>query len=135
MEIFFYGLFMDQKMLEDKGVHPINPRKGILNNYALKIGNRASLIPADNERVYGIVMTINDEEVLKLYADESVADYIPDKVEIVTETNVRIEAICYILPEEFLQGTNKEYAKKLYDLGKRLNLPHEYLNKIKRNFN
>ena len=62
MEVFFYGLFMDQDILIKKGINPSNPRKGYLNNYTLKIGNRASLIQCKNEKAYGIVMEVNDEE-------------------------------------------------------------------------
>jgi hypothetical protein len=43
MEVFFYGLFMDQEMLRKNGIHPSNPRKGNLNNYALKIGKSSFL--------------------------------------------------------------------------------------------
>lgn len=134
MEVFFYGLFMDKNSLVKKGISPSNPRKGYLNNYTLKIGNRASLIQSKNEKAYGIVMTVNDDEVVKLYAEKSVADYIPEKVEVVTETNEHLIATCYNLPLEILTGTNELYAKSLYELAKKLNFPEEYLNKIGKNY-
>lgn len=31
MEVFFYGLFMDENILAKKGINPSNPRKGYLN--------------------------------------------------------------------------------------------------------
>ena len=92
MEVFFYGLFMDLDILIKNGVSPSNPRKGYLNNYTLKIGNRASLIPCEKEKAYGIIMTINDEEIIKLYAEKSVADYIPEEVKVITETNEYLTA-------------------------------------------
>jgi len=130
MEVFFYGLFMDTDILIKKGINPCNPRKGYLNNYTLKIGNRASLIPCKNEKAYGIVMEVNDKELNKLYSENSVADYIPEKVEIVTESKEHITATCYNLPAKLLSGTNKSYAKSLYELAKKLNFPKEYLVKI-----
>jgi len=132
MEVFFYGLFMDKDILIKNGISPSNPRKGYLNNYTLKIGNRASLIQCKKEKAYGIIMTINDEEIIKLYAEESVADYIPEKVEAVTETNEYLTATCYNLPPELLTGTNELYAKSLYELAKRLNFPIEYLSRIEK---
>ena len=67
MEVFFYGLFMDKDILIKNGISPSNPRKGYLNNYTLKIGNRASLIQCEKEKAYGIIMTVGDEEIIKLY--------------------------------------------------------------------
>jgi Gamma-glutamyl cyclotransferase, AIG2-like len=134
MEVFFYGLFMDKNILVKNGISATNPRKGYLNNYTLKIGNRASLIPSENDKAYGIIMTVNDDEVVRLYAEKSVADYIPENVTVVTETNEHLIATCYNLPPELLTGTNVLYAKSLYELAKKLSFPEEYLNKIRKHY-
>ena len=132
MEVFFYGLFMDQSILEKNGVKPSNPRKGYLNNYTLKIGSRASLIQCKDEMAYGIVMTVDDHAVDRLYSEPSVADYIPEEVSVTTETNDSIAAICYNLPAEALTGTNKSYAISLHQLAARIGFPDPYLEKIRR---
>ena len=132
MEVFFYGLFMDGNILRKNGIRPSNPRKGHLDDYALKIGNRASLIPCKNERSYGIVMSIDKDAVHNLYAEASVADYIPEEVNIVTNTNESIAAICYNLPAESLTGANELYAISLYQLAKKEGFPEDYLDKIKK---
>ncbi len=132
MEVFFYGLFMDGNILRKNGIRPSNPRKGHLDDYALKIGNRASLIPCKNERSYGIVMSIDKDAVHNLYAEASVADYIPEEVNIVTNTNESIAAICYNLPAESLTGANELYAISLYQLAKKEGFPEDYLEKIKK---
>ncbi|MDN5204533.1 hypothetical protein QQ008_24285 [Fulvivirgaceae bacterium BMA10] len=124
---------MDKDILTKNGINPSNPRKGYLDNYTLKIGNRASLVQCKNEKAYGIIMEVNDEEIIKLYAEKSVSDYIPEKVEIVTESNERLIATCYNLPLELLTRTNELYAKSLYELAKKLNFPKEYLDKISKN--
>jgi len=87
MEVFFYGLFMDDTILLKKGIKSSNPRRGYLNDYALKIGNRASLISCKNEKSYGIVMTIDNDAIHNLYTEASVADYIPEKVNIITNVS------------------------------------------------
>ena len=132
MEVFFYGLFMDVTILLKNGIKPSNPRRGYLNDYALKIGNRASLIPCKNEKSYGIVMTIDKDAINNLYAEASVADYIPEEVNIITNTNDSITATCYNLPSESLTGTNVLYAISLYKLAKREGFPDDYLDKIKK---
>ena len=131
MKVFFYGLFMDEDILAKNGIHPSNPRNGYLNHYTLKIGNRASLIPCQNEKAYGVVMEVKDEEIVKLYAEKSVADYVPEEVKVITESNEHLKAICYNLPLELLTGTNASYAKSLHQLAKKLNFPKEYLEKVR----
>ncbi|WP_222984038.1 gamma-glutamylcyclotransferase family protein [Flagellimonas meishanensis] len=134
MEVFFYGLFMDKDLLIRNGVNPLNPRKGYLNNYALKIGNRASLIQSKTEKAYGVIMTLTEEEIAKLYSEKSVSDYVPEKVTIISETNEHITAICYNLPLELLKGKNESYAKSLHRLAEKLNFPKEYLKIIGKNY-
>ena len=134
MEVFFYGLFMDQDILMEKGINPSNPRKGYLNDYTLKIGNRASLIQCENEKAYGLIMEVDDQEIIQLYAEKSVADYVPEKVEVVTESNESLLATCYNLPLDLLTGTNESYAKTLFELAKKLNFPNPYLEKIQNYF-
>lgn len=132
MEVFFYGLFMDVTFLLKNGIKPSNLRRGYLNDYALKIGNRASLIPCKNEKSYGIVMTIDKDAIHNLYAEASVADYIPEEVNIISNTNDFIPAICYNLPSESLTGANELYAISLYKLAKKEGFPDDYLEKIKK---
>lgn len=131
MDIFFYGLFMEASVLLANEIPPSNPRKGYLQDYSLKIGNRASLIPSKGDKAYGIVMTVDEADARRLYAEASVADYIPEPVSIMTETGAAIAAICYNLPPAALAGTNPSYAKALYDLARREGFPDAYLRKIR----
>ena len=98
MEVFFYGLFMDESILRNQGLNPENPRIGYVNDYTLIIGNRASLAPSKGESAFGIVITVDESAVRKLYEEPSVADYIPEEVNIVLENREQITAICYNLP-------------------------------------
>lgn len=130
MEVFFYGLFMDESILEKNGLHPSNPRKCYLPDYTLKIGSRASLIPCDHERSYGLLFSVDEKAIHSLYAEASVADYIPEEVEIVTDSNHAVPAICYNLPASSLSGTNTAYARSLLELAESLEFPESYLEKI-----
>ncbi len=132
MEVFFYGLFMDPNILITNGVAPTNPRSAYLPDYALRIGNRASLISCPGERSYGIVMTVSKPAIQKLYAEASVADYRPEEVKVVTDEGDTIEAICYNLPTELLTGTNESYGQALYKLSRKLGFPKSYLDKIEK---
>lgn len=123
---------MDDTILLKNGIKQSNPRNGYLNDYALKIGDRAILIPCKNEKSYGIVMTIDKDAIHHLYAKGSVADYIPEGVIIITNTNDSIKAICYNLPFESLNRTNELYAMSLYKLAIKKGFPDDYLKKIKK---
>ena len=122
---------MDQGILRKNGLNPSNPRVGYLKDYGLRIGNRASLIPSKGEKAYGIVISVDDEATNKLYAEPSVADYIPEEVEIITTENGAVSAICYNLPANLLTGTNTSYATSLHELASKEGFPEEYLDKIK----
>lgn len=131
MEVFFYGLFMDQDLLLKSGVEPENPRIGFLKDFELKIGNRASLIHSPGSRSYGVLMNCNKEALKRLYSEASVADYLPETVMVYTEDAAPTTAICYNLPPEKISGTNSKYANALYELAKTLDLPDTYLLKIR----
>lgn len=135
MDVFFYGLFMDETILAKNGITFANPRIGYLNHYVLKIGERASLIPSQGERAYGIVITVDDQAIQTLYAEESVADYMPENVNVILESDETIPATCYNLPIELLKGSvNEQYAKALHELASRIGLPNDYLAHIKKMF-
>ena len=91
MEVFFYGLFMGSYYFTAKWNRT---RKGYLNDYTLKIGNRASLIPHKNEKSFRIVVTVNNGAIHNLYAETSVVDYIPEEVDIIVNKHDSIKAIC-----------------------------------------
>jgi hypothetical protein len=77
-------------------------------------------------------MTIDKDAIHNQYAEASVADYIPEEVNIITNTNAPIAAICYNLPSESLTGTNELYALSLYKLAEQEGFPDDYLEKIKK---
>ena len=81
-DVFFYGLFMDVDLLRSKGAHPERPRVGWVEDTRLAIGARAALVPEPGSRAYGVVISLPEEEVQALYADESVSDYAPGPVEV-----------------------------------------------------
>ena len=72
--VFFYGLFMDESLLASKGIIPSVIYSGYVDGYRLRIGNRATLVPALGCRTYGVLMTIGSDEVANLYSDETVAE-------------------------------------------------------------
>ena len=129
--VFFYGLFMDESLLASKGIKPSHTAVGFVDGYRLRIGKRATLVPEQAHRAYGVLMTVGREEATALYSDATVADYIPEPVSVTLPSGVSEPAICYNLPPGKLEGANSAYAKSLLQLAKELGFPDEYLDTIR----
>lgn len=131
IHIFFYGLFMDEDLLHSKGVTPTNLRPALLTGFQLRIGNRATLVPAKSSQVFGLVASLTHGELERLYSEPSVQDYKPEAVLVQLSNADVLPALCFNLPE--LPSTaerNAEYASKLRALAGRLNFPEEYIASI-----
>jgi hypothetical protein len=132
MKVFFYGLFMDEDLLATKGIEPAEARVGFVDGLALRIGERATLVHRPDCRAYGVVMDITQREAAALYAEEGVADYVPEAVIVELPDSTRIEAMCYNLPDDKVAGTNKDYAAALLKVARRLGFPESYLYQIRK---
>jgi hypothetical protein len=130
--VFFYGLFMDVELLLSKGTHPEHPRRACVPGFALRIGQRATLIPNAESSAHGITMELHHAEIEELYSDASVSAYRPEAVLAQLADGSFIPALCFNLvvppaPEE----ANPDYAAKLRDLARRLKLPLGYVDGIR----
>lgn len=133
VDVFFYGLFMDAELLAAKGLRPRDARKARLEGYALRIGERATLVPAEGETAHGLVMALRADELARLYAEPSVADYRSERSEARFDDGTRAEVACYLLGAERAgTGVNRQYAAKLAQLARRLGLPGRYVADIER---
>ena len=132
MKVFFYGLFMDESLLVTKGIEPSEVKIGFVDGYGLRIGERATLVRRPDGCAYGTVMDIAPSDATELYAEASVADYLPEPVTVELMDGTQIEATCYNLPSDKVTGTNKEYAESLLDVATKLGFPDSYLDQIRR---
>jgi hypothetical protein len=131
VRVFFYGLFMDEGLLATKGIEPTESRIGFVNGYALRIGERATLVRRARSRAYGVVMDIAPGEAKELYAEPSVVDYQPEPVIVELLDGTRVAATCYNLPGDKVTGANRKYAESLLDVAARLGFPESYLDQIR----
>ncbi len=131
MKVFFYGLFMDKGLLARNGITPSEAAVGYVDGFGLQIGERATLVRSEGTRAYGIMMEISAVEAKDLYADSSVADYVPEPVIVQLADGSQVDASCYNLPGDQITGTNKGYAEALLGLATELGLPESYLDEIR----
>ena len=128
-EVFFYGLFMDAGVLDAKGVRGTGSRLGIVRGWALRIGQRATIVPAPGKVVHGVVMRMSLRQLERLYAHPSVQMYRPVTVLVsgAAAGAVSLAAITYVLPAPPAPDErNPDYAAKLRTLAERLGFPSDY---------
>ncbi|HEX8651760.1 MAG TPA: gamma-glutamylcyclotransferase family protein [Pyrinomonadaceae bacterium] len=131
IDLFFYGLFMDDALLREKGINPLNRRMASVENFCLIIGARATLVPCANETVHGVVFSLTHTEVDALYAEASVSVYRPEAVSAHLPDGSVIPALCFNLPvPPRITERNPQYAAKLRELAERIGLPLDYVSSI-----
>lgn len=130
--VFFYGLFMDESLLREKGLRPEGRRPACVENFRLVIGGRATLVPSAGEEVHGVIFSLTHEEVDALYSEETVSAYRPEAVCAQTADGTAVPALCFNLPAPPAEDErNPLYASKLRELAARLGLPPSYVSSIR----
>jgi len=128
VDAFFYGLFMDVDILREKQVTPVNPRPAYVEGFALRIGERATLLPSLGARAFGMLISLTHRELSRLYSGPGLEQYRPEAVLVRTFKGELASALCYNLPDAPLpHERNPEYAVHLQAVLRKLNFPPEYV--------
>lgn len=131
IDVFFYGLFMDEMLLQAKGIEPQQRRLAALENFRLMIGERATLIPNPGHIVHGVVFSLTHTEIDSLYAEASVSVYRPEAIMARVPNGETVPALCFNLPAPpVATERNPQYAAKLKAVAARIGLPAEYVKTI-----
>jgi hypothetical protein len=132
VDAFFYGLFMDADLLRSKGLTPRDPELATVNGFALRIGQRAALVPDSSSQVHGVVMSLTLVELDRLYAEPSVREYKPQAVLAELAGGGVTAALCYNLPTPpGANERNPDYVTKLREVGEKVGLPEGYLSSLR----
>ena len=130
-DVFFYGLFMDEQLLRNKGARPADVRHAAVRGFTLRIGVRAALVPDPARTVHGVVMKLSHSDVERLYSETGVAAYKPEAVLATLNDGGTVAALCFNLPQApSPTERNAEYAAKLRALAERIGLPGAYVGSI-----
>lgn len=128
IDAFFYGLFMDVEVLREGGVAPAHPRRAFVEGFALRIGQRATLIPLDGARAYGVIFALTHAELERLYAAPGLDQYRPEAILAQTLEGIPVPALCYNLREAPRPDErNPEYAARLQRVLSTLDFPRDYV--------
>ncbi|HJU43995.1 MAG TPA: gamma-glutamylcyclotransferase family protein [Vicinamibacterales bacterium] len=131
VDVFFYGILMDQELLSAQGVLPLDGRHAVVRDVALRIGQRAALAPAPGQQVHGVVFSLTLADVSRLYDVPSLRAYQPSAVLAELVSGNVVPALCYNLPvPPRPEDRNPEYAAKLKAVAERIGLPKEYVESL-----
>lgn len=128
---FFYGLFMDADILGESQIVPAKPRRAFVDDYALLIGQRATLVPTPGARAYGMVFALTHDELDRLYTGPGLEPYRPEAVIARSLEGEAMPALCYNLreapgPDE----ANPDYAARLRTALGKLDFPPVYIESV-----
>jgi hypothetical protein len=129
IDAFFYGLFMDTAILRASGVtEPANPRRAFVDGFELRIGKRATLVPKEGARTYGMLFALTHAELDLLYAAPGLEAYRTEAILAQPFGDVVTPALCYNLrdPPQAAEW-NEEYASRLQVALAKLGFPEEYV--------
>jgi aspartate racemase len=128
IDVFFYGLFMDVTILRKAGAAPIDPRQAYVDGFQLRIGQRATIVPAAGARVHGMIFAMTQAEIESLYAAPGLELYRPEKVIARPVEGAPIPAVSYVLPgAPRPEERDQEYAERLRRLLEKLGFPEDYV--------
>lgn len=131
IDVFFYGLFMDDALLREKGMNPKDRGMALVENFSLVIGARATLVPCPGQTVHGVLFSLTHSEVDTLYSEPSVSVYRPEAVSARLVDGSLIPALCFNLPAApSTDERNPQYASRLRELAGRIGLPASYVSSI-----
>jgi hypothetical protein len=80
VEVFFYGLFMDEELLRGKGLEQEGGEIAAIDGFALRIGQRPALVPTPGAKVYGSVFSLTRSKLDRLYFASTAQAYKPQAV-------------------------------------------------------
>jgi hypothetical protein len=134
IDAFFYGLFMDTAILRASGVtEPANPRRAFVDDFELRIGKRATLVPKEGARAYGRLFALTHEELDLLYAAPGLEAYRAEAIVAHPFDGIITPALCYNLRDPpQAEEWNQEYASRLQDALGKLGFPEEYVASLSR---
>ena len=128
IDAFFYGLFMDVDVLRESNVVPINPRRAYVDDFALRIGQRATLLPSSSARAYGMLIELTHQELERLYTAPGLEHYRSEAVLAHPLEGTPVPALCYnLLEAPGPHERNPHYVTRLQRVLTKLNFPPAYV--------
>ena len=124
-------MFMDSSVLKEAGTNPANFRRAYVTGFALRIGQRATLVPSPGARAYGMLIAMTHADLERLYSAPGLEDYRPEALLAHPIEGDAVAALCYnLVHPPGSHERNPAYAKSLRTVLEKLGFPGEYVESV-----
>ncbi len=129
---FFYGSFMNPKVLAQADVRPTESQRARLDGWDIKIAPHATLVPSDESSVYGVLARLTHPDLEKLYAKDrfGFGTYLPEAVLVADAAARSVPALCYIAWGVEGGAPTAEYIDKVISAAEEFEFPGWYIKRI-----
>jgi Gamma-glutamyl cyclotransferase, AIG2-like len=127
--VFFYGTFMNVRVLAEHGVTVSQSIPARLSGVELMIRPRVNLVVSDRSCAYGGLVSITHEDLAQLYrdlADRFGLTYVPEAVLAETRDGLVRPALCYFADEMPEAAADPGYVRQLAQCVRDLGHPEWY---------
>jgi hypothetical protein len=132
---FFYGSFINLKVLAEVELVPGEVEIAKLSGFDIRIQPLANLVRSDQRCVYGILATATHEELGRLYDyahDALGGTYLPEAVLAETQDGRWRPALCYIAPEMEPRPASDDYVDRIVGPARDYGFPDWYVERLER---
>jgi hypothetical protein len=131
--VFFYGSYINFKVLKDVQLVPPRWEVARLMGYDIVIAPRANLTISDAHTVYGIIAQATHSELARLYAhakDVLGETYLPEAVTVQTMDGKWMPAMTYLCPRMEFRQAEDAYVDRIAQPAREFGFPAWYVDRI-----
>lgn len=123
---------MSSEVLAKAGVFPRDSRFARLDGWDITIAPRATLVPAPEKSVFGVLARLSHADLDKLYAKDwfGFGTYLPEAVLVTDAAGKPIPALTYIAWEMEKGVPTAEYIRKVTAVARQFEFPEWYIRHI-----
>jgi hypothetical protein len=131
VDCFFYGSFMNPKVME-KADHVLGEwQVATLPGYELRIAPHANLVRSSGAVAFGILTALNHAKLDQLYAGQSRGElYQPEAVLVQTATGFR-PAMCYLVTDMKPGTASADYVEMIAEPAEAYGFPAWYVERMR----
>lgn len=133
VDVFFYGSYMNPKVLAEVELRPERLEPARLGGFRLVIEPRANLVPSERSVAYGVVTRATHAELERLYAharDVLGEVYLPEAVLVATLDGAYRTALCYLCHDMEPRPAAPDYVDRMLAAAREHRFPDWYLGEI-----
>jgi hypothetical protein len=130
VHVFFYGSYMNRRVLAEAQVAPERFDVARLDGYEIRIGPRANLYAAPGTCVYGLLAPATHDELSRLYAhaQERLGEiYVPHPVLVQTHEGGWFAALCYLSHTMVERPPDAAYVDRIIEPAREHAFPGWYI--------